>query len=278
MIPKKIHYCWLGREKMPSLIDKCLETWKNIMPDYEMVLWDEKRFDVNSLAFIANACKVKRYAFASDYIRLYALYTEGGIYFDTDVIVKKRFDDLLSNDFFSGIELHYGIVRKKYPRKLLYKEELPDIVPDTPWIGLLSAIIGSIPGHYFLKDCLDWYQDNEHAIQPEMIKTDEPIFEVLAPEMYATIALKYGFTYKNAKQELLHNMAIYPTSTFAGDVYQATRSNYAIHFGGGEWRKKNNFYVKLSKNKLLRKIFGKEPLKNQSIDTFDMLQKFYELS
>ena len=279
MIPKKIHYCWLSGEEMPSWIGKCLETWKDIMPDYELVLWNKNKFDINSLAFVAEACKVKRWAFAADYIRLHALYTEGGIYLDTDVIVRKRFDDLLSHDFFSGIEWHYGMLRKKYVRKLQYREKIPAIFPDAPWIGIQAAIMGSIPAHPFIKDCLDWYQDNEHAIQPAKIKTDVDIFEVLAPEVYATIALKYGFQYENVQQELLNNMAIYPSSILAGNVYQVARSNYAIHCtGSSEWRKKNTLYAKLAKNKLLRKIFGKKPLQKQSIDTFEMVQKFYELT
>jgi len=264
---------------MPVWIEKCLKTWKEIMPDYELVLWDKNRFNVNSLAFIAEACKIKRWAFASDYIRLYALYSEGGIYLDIDVIVKKRFDDLLSHDFFSGVEWHYGMLRKKYTRQLQYKEKIPDTISDTPWIGMQAAIIGSIPAHPFIKDCLDWYKVNEHAIQPAKIKTDFDVFEVLAPEVYATIALKYGFQYKNTQQELLHNMAIYPSSIFAGNVYQTSHSNYAIHCtGSSEWRKKNNLYTKLSKSNLLRKILGVYPLQNQSIDTFDMVQKFYELT
>ena len=286
MIPKKIHYCWLSGEEMPLWLKKCMKTWKDVMPDYELVLWDKKKFDVTSLAFLEESCKVKRWAFAADYIRLYALYNEGGIYLDTDVIIKKRFDDFLIHDFFSGIEWHYGMLRKKYIRQLQYKDKVPDIIPETPWIGIQAAIMGSMAGHPFLKDCLDWYQDNEHSIQPEKIITDEPVFEVLAPEVYATIALKYGFQYKNLKQELLQNIVIYPSSTFAGNVHQAAGSNYAIHCCATGWRerkknlyekfKQNKLYKKLAQNMLLRKLLGKKPLQEQ-IDSFDIFQKFYDL-
>ena len=279
MIPQKIHYCWLSGEEMPSWIIKCMETWKEIMPDYELVLWDKNKFDVNTLAFIEESCKAKRWAFAADYIRLYALYNEGGIYLDTDVIVKKRFDDFLNHDFFSGIEWHYGVLRKKYTRQFQYKEKLPDIIPNTPWVGVQAAIMGSIQGHPYLKDCLDWFQDNEYVIQPAKIKTDVPVFEAIAPEVYATIALKYGFLYKNTKQELLQNMVIYPSSIFAGNVYQVAGSNYAIHCCATGWRdKKKSLYQKLSHNKLLRKILGQKPLQEPCpIDPFDMVQKFYAL-
>lgn len=272
MIPKKIHYCWLSGEKMPDGIKKCMETWKQVMPDYEFILWDKNKFDINSLSFIAEAYKIKRWAFASDYIRLYALYTEGGIYLDTDVIVKKKFDDFLGYDFFSGIEWHYGILRETYARRLLYREKVPDIIHDTPWIGMQAAIMGSIAGHPFLKDSLDWFKDNEHKIKPANIKTKTLVFEALAPEIYATLALKYGFQYRNIEQKISHSMVIFPSSVFAGDIHQASNSCYAIHCCTSEWRKDRSLYAKLSRNTVLRKILRKQPIKEA--DFFDMYQKF----
>ena len=76
-----------------------METWRQVTPDYEFVLWDKNKFDINSPAFIKEACKIKHWAHAADYIRLHALYTGGGIYLDTDVIVRRKFDDFLEYDF-----------------------------------------------------------------------------------------------------------------------------------------------------------------------------------
>lgn len=104
MIPKKIHFCWLSGDEYPPLIQHCLDTWKKVLPDYEIVLWDTKRFDVNSVAWVKEAFEAKKYAFAADYIRLYAVYTEGGIYLDSDVEVIKSFNDLLLNKAFIGFE------------------------------------------------------------------------------------------------------------------------------------------------------------------------------
>jgi mannosyltransferase OCH1-like enzyme len=42
------------------------------------------------------AYEAKKWAFVSDYARLYICYTYGGIYFDTDIETIKPFDDLLS--------------------------------------------------------------------------------------------------------------------------------------------------------------------------------------
>jgi mannosyltransferase OCH1-like enzyme len=103
-IPKKIHYCWLSGEQMPEEMVVCMKTWQKVMPEYEMVLWDTNKFNINSVSFVAEAFRVKKWAFAADYIRLYAVYTEGGIYLDTDVFVRKSFDDFLDYDFFTSLE------------------------------------------------------------------------------------------------------------------------------------------------------------------------------
>lgn len=104
MIPKKIHFCWLSGDEFPPLIQYCIGTWKKVLPDYEIVLWDTKRFDINSVAWVKEAFEAKKYAFAADYIRLYAIYTEGGIYLDSDVEMVKSFNDLLTNKTFIGFE------------------------------------------------------------------------------------------------------------------------------------------------------------------------------
>lgn len=104
MIPKKIHFCWLSGDEFPPFIRHCIDTWKQVLPDYELVLWNTKRFDINSVPWVKEAFEAKKYAFAADYIRLYSVYTEGGIYLDSDVEVLKRFDDLLQYKSFIGFE------------------------------------------------------------------------------------------------------------------------------------------------------------------------------
>ena len=95
MIPKIIHYCWLSGDAFPENIRTCFASWKQFLPDYEFRLWDTARFDVHSLPWTKEAFEAKKYAFAADYIRLYALYQFGGIYLDSDVLLYKSFDDLL---------------------------------------------------------------------------------------------------------------------------------------------------------------------------------------
>ena len=95
MIPKVIHYCWLSGDPYPSLIKECLETWKKYLGDYEIWLWDRERFDIESTVWTKEAFECKKYAFAADYIRLYALCNYGEIYLDYDVTVYKSLDDIL---------------------------------------------------------------------------------------------------------------------------------------------------------------------------------------
>ena len=132
MIPKIIHLCWLSGDSYPPKISKCLSTWKKFLPDYEVILWDTKRFNLNSSIWVRQAFEKKKYAFAADYIRFYALYHYGGIYLDSDVEVLKSFDDLLDLPYFIGAE----------------KAQTPE-----------AAIIGAEKGCDWIKLCLDYYKD-----------------------------------------------------------------------------------------------------------------------
>ena len=104
MIPKIIHYCWLSGEPIPWQLQICMASWKKYLPEYEFMMWDTQRFDINSLLWTKQAFEAKKYAFAADYIRLYAVYTYGGIYLDMDVEVRHPFDFLLDEDCMLGYE------------------------------------------------------------------------------------------------------------------------------------------------------------------------------
>ena len=106
MIPKILHYCWFGKGEMPDLVLKCIESWKNHLPHYEMRLWSEDNFDIASAPqYVQEAYAAKKYAFVSDYVRLWALECEGGLYMDVDFEVYKPFDDLMEQYMaFAGYE------------------------------------------------------------------------------------------------------------------------------------------------------------------------------
>ncbi len=106
MIPKVIHYVWLGGNKMPKIIKKCIKSWQKNCPDYEIKRWDESNLDLNKYQFAKDAYNAKKWAFASDVFRFDILFNEGGIYLDTDVEVLKKnaFDKFLGHEFFTGFE------------------------------------------------------------------------------------------------------------------------------------------------------------------------------
>ena len=104
MIPKTIHYCWFGRGEMPQLAKDCMASWHRHMPDWEYKLWNEDNFDVGSTPYTQEAYAAGKMAFVTDYVRLYALCTEGGVYMDTDVEILKPLDDLLHLRAFTGYE------------------------------------------------------------------------------------------------------------------------------------------------------------------------------
>ena len=106
MIPKIIHYCWFGRGEMPDLMQKCIASWHVHMPNWQYRLWTEENFDIASAPiYVQEAYNVRKFAFVSDYVRLWALEREGGLYMDVDFEVYKSFDDLMEQyEAFAGYE------------------------------------------------------------------------------------------------------------------------------------------------------------------------------
>lgn len=235
MIPKIIHYCWLSGEPYPEKIRKCIASWKEILPEYTIKLWDMNSFDVNSIDFVREAVSVRKWAFAADYIRLYALYTEGGIYLDSDVLVRKSFNPFLDNDLFSAVEYHPDYVNECNTLSLLNEDGSSKVPGERkPGIGLQAAVIGSIQKHPFVKDAMTWYENN-HFILQDGSHNDT----FIAPDVLAMFAEKYGFRFVNEEQHLKSNMLIVPSSLIAGNMeYDVNDHAVALHLTLNSWRPK----------------------------------------
>lgn len=104
MIPKVIHYCWFGGKPLPKDAEKCIASWKKYLPEYEIKRWDETNFDVNIIPYTCEAYSVGKYAFVSDYARFWIIYNYGGIYFDTDVEVIAKMEDIIGVGPFLAVE------------------------------------------------------------------------------------------------------------------------------------------------------------------------------
>lgn len=229
-IPKVIHFCWLSGEPYPLKIRRCMDTWKRVMPDYQLKLWTTENFDVASVPYVKEAYERRKWAFAADYIRMYALYTEGGIYLDSDVKVLKRFDDFLPYMFFSSVEHH--------PTQLVKTDTARLIAPDGSRIGdeyvsgmqIQAAVMGAQAGCPFVRDVLEWYKGRHFVNKDGSLETT-----LLAPQIYARVAEKYGFLYKDMDQPLAGNVHIFRSEIFAGNKHEVTPASYAIHLCAHSW-------------------------------------------
>jgi len=228
-IPKILHYCWFSNEEKPLKIRRCMASWMKILPDYEIRCWGGNSFDFDSIPIVKQAMEQKKWAFASDYIRLYALYTEGGIYLDSDVEVLKGFDRFLNDEFFIGTDC---------------ADRLED------FIYLEAGIFGSVKGHPFLMDCMEYYEKldvklDEVALQntiqfdkPENRKLHDGIGRlklVIAPIVMAEYMKKYGYVRENNLQKLKDGIVVYPTPFFINHEHKVSRDVYAVHWNTGSW-------------------------------------------
>lgn len=222
MIPKIIHYTWFSGEEMPPIVKDCIASWKRCMPDYEYRLWDLEAIQEIDAPFLKEALAARKWAFAADYVRLYALYHEGGIYLDTDVMVYKPLDEFLHHEVFIGQE-----------------DAIHELLLENNWARYLTShCMGAVPGANYIKDCLRYF-DSIHFV----LSTDEQVPQrlrynyVLLPYIQATIAREYGYDWAPKNQGIQackDSMTIYPSDYFCG--YKHITLTYCEHLALGSWR------------------------------------------
>ncbi len=232
MIPKIIHYCWLSGDPYPELIDKCIYSWGMHLPDYQFVLWDRKRADTISSEWLNQTIAAKKYAFAADFIRIYAISHYGGVYLDADVELITTLDPFMNHDFFIGFE---------------YNNDLE------------PAIFGAVAGHSFLNDLMGYYQNRS------FLKINGSLDTTPLPTIFNQIA-KSQFRFKsNGKMQLINNgnFAIYPCDYFSPkNIYfpkiKRTSNTVAIHHFDGSWvNKTGRYHLKQLLHKFLYAVSGK---------------------
>lgn len=222
--PKLIHYCWISEDPFPPLVKKCIKSWKTIMPDYKLILWDRKRCEALNIPFINDAIQMKKYAFAADVVRVMALYQEGGIYLDSDVLLKKNLETLLNDDFVSFIEFYPHLYRGqnfKKKKREFYKVR---------GIGLQATVMASLPGHPFLKDLIEFY-----STQRLNKRTIKFFTTFIAPDIQASILKNYGFKYIDKTQKLIPNITIYNSQFLESNSTFNYSESFGIHFCQGSW-------------------------------------------
>lgn len=226
-IPKIIHYCWFGRNEKTEVIIRCMESWKKHLSDYKIIEWNEENFDINSNKYVKEAYENKKYAFVSDYARVYALYNMGGIYLDTDVEVFKSLDEFLDNDSFWGFE------EKNY---------------------IATSTIGSKKGNKLIKIFLDFYEGKSFNEISKNLKMYTNV------QIVTNIFKESGFKINGEKQTIKGIGTIYPQEYFSPYDYinfidKSNENTYTKHHFYKSWIPITS-KLKIKFKKVLIKIIG----------------------
>lgn len=206
MIPKILHCIWVGGNEKPDLVKRCMASWRRHLPDYRIMEWDDAAHETVKTPFSEGAYKAGKWAFVSDYLRLHALHTHGGIYLDTDVEILDSLDAFLEYDFFSGYERYNGAYS-----------------PITPLMGAVAnnAIIG---------DLLKYYRD---------AASFEPERKVLVPNTkrigkYFEERFRLFPPYDGTRTTMLDGRSVlFPSHYFCAPV--DNEKSYAIHHFNESW-------------------------------------------
>lgn len=206
-IPRIIHYCWFGRNEKPKKIIKCMKSWYKMLSGYQFIEWNEDNFDIGSNTFVKQAYDARKYAFVSDYVRLYALYHHGGIYMDTDVEVLQPLDRFLLLDAVSGFE-------------------------DVQYVQ--SAFMAFTKNHFWIKELLDDYQDKPFVLP------DGSLDMTTNTAIMTRSCVQYGFVPNGEYQVLLNGVTLYPRTFFCPYDYinganYITGDSYTIHHFAKSW-------------------------------------------
>lgn len=232
MIPKIIHFCWLSNDPYPEKIKRCMDSWRKYLPDYEFVHWNYDRFPRGKCKWVDQAYDNKKYAFAADYIRVYALYHYGGIYLDTDVEVLKSFEDLLDLPYFLGRENSKA--------------------------GIEAAALGCEKGNSLIKDILDSYEGQSFVNSDGSLNV-----EPMPIRFRSCIEAKYHYRMIDKKDDFDDNpfvINVFPVDYFSPkrfdtNTIEATERTYSIHHFAAAWAEPYNraHGERLPK---LKKMFG----------------------
>lgn len=216
-IPPIIHYCWFGGKEKPELAKKCIDSWKKYCPEYQIKEWNENNFNIDCCQFVKDAYKEKKWAFIADYVRLYAMVNEGGIYMDTDVEVCKPLDEFLDEQAFSGFQTE-------------------DSIP--------TGIMACEKGYHVFKKLLNDYNTRSFYNEDGSLNLTPNV--VYITDEYR----KYGLELNNRKQTV-EGFTLYPVDYFCAKSWETgivtrTENTYTIHHFAGSWFS--------DKNKQMRKV------------------------
>ena len=213
MIPKKIHYCWFGNGDIPKSALRCIESWKKMMPDAEIIRWDESNYGVTKNTYMKEAYESKKYAFVSDYARLDIVYNEGGIYLDVDVeLIKPIGEEFLRREAFFGFQTRAN---------------------NGQYYINTGLGFGACKGNVLIKKIMDDYEGES------FVNSDGSLNTVSCPTRNSIVFLNEGFELTNTKQ-VINNIAVYPATYFCPIDEQTgkkeiVKNTVSIHHFNASW-------------------------------------------
>ena len=237
MIPKKIHYCWFVGKELPSMAKKCINSWKQYFPDYEIIQWNEHNYNVKKNKYIWEAYKSKKYAFVSDYVRFDVLYNYGGLYFDTDVEIIASFDYILEKGAYMGCEIDGN-----------YNDGISILV--NPGLGMAAEA-----GVDIYKKILDYYDRENFYDFNGNINTTTVVVRT------TEVLLENGL--KNISEiQRVGQITIYPKEYFNPlnnntGLIQKTNNTHSIHWYTQSWVSSKE-RIKSKITRPLHRIFGED--------------------
>lgn len=216
---------------MPENIQKCIDSWEKFFPEYELRLWDKRSFNFDSVPFTRDALFARKWAFVSDFIRLWALYHEGGIYLDTDVQAFGSIDTLLKNRFFTGLEMR--------------DKQHTDIY-------LEGAIMGAEKGHPFIEKALELYMQRSF-----FGKDGTPDLTPIPTVLSLLMEQMYAWKREDKTVNLADGITIYGTDVIANTNCTRHRTVKLYHLNNRSWiPTTRRARIMRSLKRILRKILG----------------------
>lgn len=212
-IPKTLHLCWFGGGEYPVEVKACLDSWKRLLPDYKIRVWNHDDARSLGIQYVDEALEQRKWAFAADVVRFYAVWKEGGVYMDSDIFLYSRFDDItnLDADF------------------ITFHEKCD---PEHKDFGLQAAMFMGVPGNEFCKEMVDYYR-GEHFLNP-----DGTMNLLISPERMRDVARKHGYVSED-RELVLDILTVLPTRRLKPRKrYPRASDCIGEHRVVGSWRKR----------------------------------------
>lgn len=224
LIPKILHYCWFGDKAIPKKNLQWMKSWEKFCPDYKIIEWNERNYDVSKNRYMFEAYKAKKWAFVPDYARLDIIYQHGGIYLDTDIELVKNLDEFLYQEAFCGFENEKAIA--------------------------FGLGFGAKKHFNILKEIMNDYRDLS-------FKNLDGSLNLTASPFYLTNVMRRFGLKLNGKYQIVKEMAVYPEKVLCGKNfhtgnYRITKDTYAIHHYDASWFSKEKYIAVQERRKLAK--------------------------